>query len=94
MSMRIQRRRLLDRKSAAAQVLGHLIRTARLNSGMTAAEVSEYLKISPKVLLEYEEGGDAIPLIHLYGLSNILDIPPRQIMQLASLPLKSSRRRG
>lgn len=68
---------------SASERIGELIRNARIDLGLSEAEVASYVGgISTETLKKYESGRKSIPLSHIYALSNCLNISPKTIIQL------------
>jgi transcriptional regulator with XRE-family HTH domain len=61
--------------------LGEFFKNKRLQAGLSSEMVASYLGISQEVLENYELGLSTIPLNHIYGLSNCLNISPDLIVK-------------
>ena len=62
-------------KQLRQNVIGGLIRQARIESGLSVEELADDMAIAPTSLQAYEEGEIAIPLPELETLSQILNNP-------------------
>ncbi|MEY4616659.1 MAG: helix-turn-helix protein [Pseudomonadota bacterium] len=66
--------------------LAQLIFTRRLKLKRSQKEIAEYLGVSEETLERYERGLLPIPLVHIYGLSNCLNIEPSKLEDYVELP--------
>ncbi len=72
-----------DAKLAEFQIRsGRFFRERRIRALLTEEEVSNYLGVSVQMLRAYELGLSPIPLDNVYALSNCLNIPPDEVMEL------------
>jgi transcriptional regulator with XRE-family HTH domain len=80
----------MEAASAIAEI-GALFKGKRIEAGISEREVADYLGgLSLKTLHLYESGRKAIPLSHIFALSNCLNVSPRVISELVSKIWKSS----
>ena len=64
-----------------ASGLGAYFKTKRIEQGLSLAAVSDYLeKVSIETLESYERGLAAMPVWVIYGLANLLNISPLEIL--------------
>ena len=61
---------------------GIFLKSKRLLAKRSKKEVADYLEISPKNVQDYEAGILKIPLNHVRALSNCLNIPPDEIIEV------------
>lgn len=72
-----------SQKHSPSELIGALIKRARLEQGLTRAEVARYLgDQNEDTLALYESGRKSIPVCDIYALANCLNISPRLIQKL------------
>ena len=62
--------------------LGRFLKKKRLKARQSLAATAGYLEISTELLTEYEQGIRGIPLMHVYALSNFLNVSPTEVLHL------------
>lgn len=64
-------------------VIARFFKARRLASGLTLQQVSEALRLrDPEVVRRYEVGEIGIPLDDIFALTNLLNVPPEEVMAL------------
>lgn len=84
MSPMVRSKRRSEARIAPNAELARLVQGARIHAGLSTADVARYLEISVETMQAYESQAREIPLNHIYGLSNLLDIPPADILRVAA----------
>lgn len=63
--------------------LGAFFRSHRLENKMSEEEVAEALELaSTDIVLGYETGRIAMPLEDVFSMTNLLNVPPEDVMDL------------
>lgn len=63
--------------------IGTFFRDARVQAGLTLEAVSQELELeSETVLSDYETGNTSMPVDDIFALTNLLNIPPEDVMAL------------
>lgn len=63
--------------------IGAFFREARVRVGLTPEAVAQELELkSSQVVLDYESGQTSMPVDDIFALTNLLNIPPEDVMDL------------
>ncbi len=63
--------------------IGTFFRNAREQAGLTPEAVAKELELdSTAILLAYESGRSSMPVDDIFALTNVLNIPPEDVMDL------------
>ena len=62
--------------------IGDFFKRRRMESGLSLVEVSQDLNIDQVLLNAYEAGAQPIPLDTVFTLTNLLNVPPEDVMIL------------
>jgi transcriptional regulator with XRE-family HTH domain len=63
--------------------IGAFFRQRRLGADLSMEMVAKELELeSPEVLLAYETGKVSIPVDDIFALTNLLNVPPEDVMEL------------
>ena len=63
--------------------IGAFFREARLQAGLSPEVIAKELELdSPETLLAYESGQISMPVDDIFALTNVLNIPPEDVMSL------------
>jgi transcriptional regulator with XRE-family HTH domain len=68
--------------SSACTVIAEFLKVSRLKADLTTSEVAEYLELPEALIKAYEGGTKPVPIEDLLGLSNLLNIPPAEVVSL------------
>lgn len=72
------------------KALAQLFFTQRLRAKLTQKEVADYLGVTTETLEGYERAITPIPKLHVYGLSNCLNIEPSKVEECMRHPSPTS----
>lgn len=61
--------------------VGNFLREQRSSSGVSILELAQSLDVDPEILNDYELGIRKVPLNHVYGIANFLNIPPEIVVR-------------
>lgn len=64
------------------QEIGLFLRHYRELAGLDLAQVAQLIEIEPAELSRYEAGELNIPLDYVFALSNVLNIPPEEVVRV------------
>jgi transcriptional regulator with XRE-family HTH domain len=71
-----------SKKHLLNEKIAGLFRRKRLKLDLPIGQVAAYLGITPRTLEAYETAKTGIPLSHIYGLSNCLNVSPEVVVKL------------
>lgn len=62
--------------------IAEFFREARRNSGLDLADAAEEAEVSVEEMEQYENGSIAIPLDSIFGLTNLYNVSPDEVVAL------------
>lgn len=72
-----------ETESERRHQIGNFFRMRRLEAGVSAETVAKELELaSTDVLMAYETGRVSMPVDDIFALTNLLNIPPEEVMEL------------
>jgi transcriptional regulator with XRE-family HTH domain len=74
-------------KKQIKRIIGHNIRQARLNSGLTIEQLAEVMQISPSYIGLIERGNRGTTIYHLLLFSYLLNTPVNDLVNIVGIEL-------
>lgn len=72
-----------DESRSRGKEIGAFFRRRRLETGLSVETVTQELGLpSEDLLLKYENGVESFPLDEIFALTNLLNIPPHDVLVL------------